>query len=163
MPQGAARAAQILSGLDFRAGKRHGLACIIAPSAPSCRMEYRKNKSHFSAGLSGTPPPQNSLGASQCPPLAATPHSRRQRRPQYPAAACRSGVQQGVARQCAVWTCGSGCIRLRTQGIPGARALGEGSVKPISNGILRRKGIDRLPWRVRCLWDHTDVCLVERE
>ncbi len=56
-------------------------------------------------------------------PLRRTPR----RRPQHAAAACRSGAQQGIARQGAVWTCGSGWVTLKPQRFPRARVSGRPS------------------------------------
>jgi hypothetical protein len=77
------------------------------------------------------PPP-----ASGPPPPAAAACSRRWRRPQPAAAAGERGVQQDVARLCALWTCRSRWVTLRTQGFPGARASG----RPVwgGNDRLRR-------------------------
>jgi hypothetical protein len=57
--------------------------------------------------------PDNPPGASSRPSPPAAARSRRLRLPQHAAAACRSGPRQGVARQCAAWTCSSGWGKLR--------------------------------------------------
>jgi hypothetical protein len=81
-------------------------------------------------------PPASAGGRRLLAALAASPAS---------AVACHSGPQQGVARPGAVWTGGLGCVRLRTQGFPGARAsgrpVGESGGGTISNGISRRKEV----------------------
>ena len=72
---------------------------------------------------------------------------RRGRRPQQAAAACRSSTQQGLARLSAVWTGGAGCVRLRTQEFPGARASGRPVRKSWGGwGALLRSS----PWAQRC-------------
>ena len=43
---------------------------------------------------------------------------------QRASAACRSGSQQGAARQSATWTCRSGWGRIKPQGFPGVTAAG---------------------------------------
>jgi hypothetical protein len=67
-------------------------------------------------------PPENTPAASSCSPPVATTRSPRQRLSQHAAAACASGVQQGVVRQCAVWTGRSRWGTGEPQGLPGARA-----------------------------------------
>jgi hypothetical protein len=61
------------------------------------------------------------------PPPAAAACSQRWRLPQHAAAACHSGLQQGVARLSAVWTGSSGWGRVERQGVTGA----EGSGPPV--------------------------------
>jgi hypothetical protein len=80
--------------------------------------------------------PENTPGAAA--------RSRRWRLPQHAAAACQSGSKLGVARQCAVWTCGSGWVRMAFQRFAGAKASGRpvsGKLGgTISNGISQREG-----------------------
>ena len=65
------------------------------------------------------------------PAPAAAARSPRRRLPQHPAAARRSGAQQGVARLFALWTCDSGCLRMAFQGFAGAAA----SARPVSGKL----------------------------
>ena len=115
--------------------------------------------------LKGILPPLPPL-ASGPPAPAAAARSRRGRRPQYAAAACRSGTQQGLARLSVVWTGGAGGVRLRTQEFPGARASGRPVGKAEGADFKRHftgaKGRNTPPRRARRLWAHADVGLGER-
>jgi hypothetical protein len=71
----------------------------------------------ISNGIFTPPLPPSASAGGHCRP-------RRWRRPQHAATACRSGAQQGVARQCAVWTGRAGWARLRTEGSSEVEGLG---------------------------------------
>src|SRR5438552_3136335 len=74
------------------------------------------------------------------PSPAAAPGSRRWWRSQRPAAACRSGVQQGAARLSAAWTCGSGWVVLKPQEFLEARTAGRPLLGKAGGAFHRREG-----------------------
>ena len=63
---------------------------------------------------------------------------------QRPAAACRSGAQRGVARQCATWTCGAGWGRVASHRFLEARASGR-PVRKSWGGLDERQPIAHTP------------------
>jgi len=101
-----------------RQGHRQGE--IKWPCFGGIYREERKFKRHFrpaavAACLCRQPLPARSAGGA----------------PSTPRRACESGAQQGVARQCAAWTCRLGWVTVERQGFTGSEGLGTTGLKTL--------------------------------